>query len=86
MSEEYTRSQAKPTISVSSYVYNCIVNDEAVLSRAVQLLLEQMGVVELQIGNVYVYQSMDGASGWFVDENGKRLQNVDYAFVEESEG
>ena len=67
--------------------YNRMTNEAAVLSRAVELLLERLGVVEIRIGNVHVYQGADGgADGWFIDENSNHLEAVDYALAEHGSG
>lgn len=63
--------------------YNILSNELAALNRAMEVILDQRGVDDLRIGNVYVYRAADGGVGcWFVDEQGNRLESIDYAHAE----
>jgi hypothetical protein len=73
-------------MNISKWEYNVISNEYAVYERALVLLMDERGVDELRIGNVYLYRADGGGvSGWFVDENGDKLKSVDYAFGDKGE-
>lgn len=66
-------------IGLSEWEYNILFNEIAGMERALIVLMDDRGVDEMTIGNVYVYRAEgDHVGCWFVNEQGERLKDVNY--------
>lgn len=69
-------------IPLPDWEYNFHFNQIAAMERAFLVLMDERGVHELTIGNVYLYRAEGDHIGcWFVDETGNRLKDLDYALA-----
>jgi len=70
-------------VILSTWEYNVLSNEAAAFERALVCLLDERNVDELEIGNVYVYRAEGGGVGaWFIDEQGYKLEPVNYAMAD----
>jgi hypothetical protein len=70
-------------IEVDEWAYNYLRNELVACERALRVILELSGQQAATFGNVYVYRAEDGGVGaYFVDENGERLQDLNYAMID----
>ena len=71
-------------LQITAWEYNVTENECAAMERALLVLMDERGVDEMTIGNVYLYRAGeqgDRVGCWFVDEHGQRIPDVDYTLA-----